>query len=142
MVIRGMCSLVPGVPNISEQIEVVSVVDRFLEHPRVMIFGNAENPKVYISSADWMTRNFDHRIEVATPILDPKIKQTIIDITEFNFDDSNKARVLEQSMSNPYIQPPAKPLDYPTSQLSTYHYIKRMEKLARKKYKQEKKSCR
>ena len=89
-----------------------------------------------------MTRNFDHRIEVATPILDPKIKQTIIDITEFNFDDSNKARVLEQSMSNPYIQPPAKPLDYPTSQLSTYHYIKRMEKLARKKYKQEKKSCR
>ncbi|MFA0580075.1 RNA degradosome polyphosphate kinase, partial [Vibrio sp. 10N.222.49.F1] len=142
MVIRGMCSLVPGVSNISEQIEIVSVVDRFLEHPRVMIFGNAGNPKVYISSADWMTRNFDHRIEVAAPILDPKIKQTIIDITEFHFDDSNKARVLEQSMSNPYIQAPTNPLDYPTSQLSTYHYIKRMEKLARKKYKQEKKSCR
>ena len=89
-----------------------------------------------------MTRNFDHRIEVAAPILDPKIKQTIIDITEFHFDDSNKARVLEQSMNNPYIQAPTNPLDYPTSQLSTYHYIKRMEKLARKKYKQEKKSCR
>ncbi|MEZ8716026.1 polyphosphate kinase 1 [Vibrio splendidus] len=142
MVIRGMCSLVPGIPNISDHIEIVSVVDRFLEHPRVMIFGNAGKPKVYISSADWMTRNFDHRIEVATPILDPNIQQTIIDITEFHFDDSNKARVLDQAMSNPYIEAPANQLEYPTSQLSNYHYIKRMEKLTRKKYKQEKKSCR
>ena len=123
MVIRGRCPLVPSIPNISDHIEIVSVVDRFLEHPRVIIFDNAGKPKVYISSVDWMTRNFDHRIEVAIPISDPNIKQTIIDITEFHFDDSNKARVLNQSMSNPYIEAPANQLDYPTSQLATYYYI-------------------
>ncbi len=141
MIIRGMCSLVPGIPNISDNIEIISVVDRFLEHPRVMIFHNTGKPKVYISSADWMTRNFDHRIEVAAPILDPKIKQTIIDITEFHFEDYNKARSLDQAMSNVYLPPQSNRLDYSTSQLATYHYIKHSEKQARKKYKQEKKSC-
>lgn len=141
MIIRGMCSLVPGIPNISDNIEIISVVDRFLEHPRVMIFHNDGKPKVYISSADWMTRNFDHRIEVAAPILDPKAKQTIIDITEFHFGDYNKARSLDQAMSNLYLAPPSEPLDYSTSQLATYHYIKRIEKHARKKHKKEKKSC-
>ncbi|OEE18407.1 RNA degradosome polyphosphate kinase [Vibrio cyclitrophicus ZF205] len=141
MIIRGMCSLVPGLPNVSDNIEIISVIDRFLEHPRVMIFGNNDNPKVYISSADWMTRNFDRRIEVATPILDPKIKQTIIDITEFHFDDCNKARRLDRTMSNHYLPPQSNRLDDSTSQLATYHYIKHIEKLARKKYKQENKSC-
>ncbi|MFV8462282.1 polyphosphate kinase 1 [Vibrio campbellii] len=142
MIIRGMCSLVPGIPNISDNIEIISVVDRFLEHPRVMIFHNAGKPKVYISSADWMTRNFDHRIEVATPILDSKIKQTIIDITEFHFDDKRKARMIDHAMSNQYKPSPNAQLTHSTSQLATYHYIKHIEKQARKKYKQEKKSCR
>lgn len=142
MIIRGMCSLVPGIPNVSDNIEVISVVDRFLEHPRVMIFHNAGKPKVYISSADWMTRNFDHRIEVATPILDSKIKKTIIDITEFHFDDKRKARMIDHAMSNQYKPSPNTQLTHSTSQLATYHYIKHIEKQARKKYKQEKKSCR
>jgi len=142
MIIRGMCSLVPGIPNVSDNIEIISVVDRFLEHPRVMIFHNAGKPKVYISSADWMTRNFDHRIEVATPILDSKIKQTIIDITEFHFDDKRKARMIDHTMSNQYKPSPNTQLTHSTSQLATYHYIKHIEKQARKKYKQEKKSCR
>ncbi|MFA0697704.1 RNA degradosome polyphosphate kinase, partial [Vibrio sp. 10N.222.49.C9] len=65
MIIRGMCSLVPGVEGISENIKVISVIDRFLEHPRVIITENNGDPKVFISSADWMTRNIEHRIEVA-----------------------------------------------------------------------------
>ncbi|CAH6855006.1 polyphosphate kinase [Vibrio chagasii] len=142
MIIRGMCSLVPGIPNVSDNIEIISVVDRFLEHPRVMIFHNAGKPKVYISSADWMTRNFDHRIEVATPILDSKIKQTIIDITEFHFDDKHKARMIDHTMTNQYKPSTTTQLTHSTSQLATYHYIKHIEKQARKKHKQEKKSCR
>ncbi len=75
MIIRGMCSLVRGIPNISDNIEIISVVDRFLEHPRVMIFHNDGKPKVYISSADWMTRNFDHRIRDCGADLRSKAKR-------------------------------------------------------------------
>ena len=67
-------------------------VDRFLEHPRVVITHNDGDPQVYISSADWMTRNIDHRIEVAVPVRDPRLKQRIIDITNIHFTDTVKAR--------------------------------------------------
>ncbi|MGL5320838.1 MAG: polyphosphate kinase 1, partial [Aeromonas veronii] len=68
MIIRGMCALRPGVPGLSDNIKVISIIDRFLEHPRVMVFHNKGNPQLYISSADWMSRNIDGRIEVGTPI--------------------------------------------------------------------------
>lgn len=67
MIIRGMCALRPGVPGLSDNIRVISIIDRFLEHPRVMVFHNKGNPQLYISSADWMSRNIDGRIEVGTP---------------------------------------------------------------------------
>ncbi|MGI9545593.1 MAG: polyphosphate kinase 1, partial [Flavobacteriaceae bacterium] len=70
MIIRGVCCLIPGIEDMSENIEAISVVDKFLEHPRLFIFGNGGEPKVYISSADWMTRNLDNRVEVGCPIYD------------------------------------------------------------------------
>src|SRR5690606_9592493 len=77
--IRGICSLIPGVPGMSENIEAISIVDNFLEHSRIYIFGNAGNPEVYISSADFMTRNLDGRVEVTCPIYDPEKRDELIE---------------------------------------------------------------
>src|SRR5690606_27588290 len=77
MIVRGICCLVPGVEGMSENIEVISIIDKFLEHTRLYIFGNNNNPKVYISSADWMTRNIENRVEVTCPIYDEEIKQEL-----------------------------------------------------------------
>ncbi len=79
LIVRGMCSLRPGVPGVSERIRVTSVVDRFLEHSRVFVFGAGSNTEVYLSSADWMTRNFVRRIEAFFPVEDPAIKQRVLD---------------------------------------------------------------
>lgn len=103
MIIRGMCALVPGIEGVSENIRIISIVDRFLEHPRVVITHNDGDPQVYISSADWMTRNIDHRIEVAAPVRDPRLKQRIIDITNIHFTDTVKARLIDKEMSNSYV---------------------------------------
>lgn len=102
--IRGMCSLRPGIKGLSENISVISVVDRFLEHPRVMVFENAGDPKVFISSADWMTRNMDNRIEVGCPIYDDTLKQRIIDILEIQFQDTIKGRVIDADQTNKYVR--------------------------------------
>ena len=75
MIIRGICSLVPGVKGMSENIEIISIIDKFLEHTRLYVFSNNDNPKIYISSADWMTRNIDTRVEVSCPIYDEDIKK-------------------------------------------------------------------
>lgn len=102
-IIRGMCSLVPGIKGISENIVITSIVDRFLEHPRLAIFENDGDPKVYISSADWMARNMDNRIEVGCPVYDPKLKQRIIDIMEIQLKDTTKARVIDAEQNNNYV---------------------------------------
>jgi polyphosphate kinase len=93
-VIRGICSLIPGVPGMSENIEVVSIIDRFLEHARCYVFCNGGDPLYYISSADWMVRNLDRRIEVTCPIYDPDIKKEIDDMLAIQFSDNVKARYL------------------------------------------------
>ncbi|MFT7217856.1 MAG: polyphosphate kinase, partial [Paraglaciecola sp.] len=84
-IIRGMCSLVPGVKGLSENISVISIVDRFLEHPRVLVFENRGDKRVFISSADWMTRNMDFRIEVGCPIYDKTLIAQIVDILQIQF---------------------------------------------------------
>lgn len=104
IIVRGMCSLLSGLPQLNNNIRIISIVDRFLEHPRVMVFGNNGNEKVYISSADWMTRNLDHRIEVAVPIYDEKLKQLLIDILELQFKDRTKARLIDSEQKNNYVR--------------------------------------
>ncbi|MCS0445618.1 polyphosphate kinase 1 [Vibrio diabolicus] len=130
MIIRGMCSLVPGIEGISDNIRIISIVDRFLEHPRVVITHNDGDPQVYISSADWMTRNIDHRIEVAVPVRDPRLKQRITDITNIHFTDTVKARLIDKEMSNAYV--PRGNRKKVRSQIAIYDYLKNIEKQTRK----------
>lgn len=130
MIIRGMCALVPGVKDISDNIEIISIVDRFLEHPRVIITENAGDPQVYISSADWMTRNIDYRIEVAVPIKEERLKRRIMDIIAIHFTDTVKARRIDKTMSNSYV--PRGNRKKIRSQIAIYDYIKQVEKQTRK----------
>ena len=122
MIIRGMCSLVTGHKNI----RAISIVDRFLEHPRVMIFWNGGSPKYFISSADWMTRNLDYRIEVGTPIFDSRLQRRISRIVEIQLADNTKARVLDEEQTNEYVKkdPEAKPI---RSQMEIYNYLSDLE---------------
>lgn len=102
MITRGICCLIPGVKGLSENIRVISIVDKFLEHPRVYIFGKNENIKVYISSADWMTRNIENRVEVSCPIYNEEIKQEIIDNFDLCWSDNVKARLINTENENEY----------------------------------------
>ncbi|QCW99390.1 polyphosphate kinase 1 [Aggregatimonas sangjinii] len=102
LIVRGICCLVPGVKGMSENIEAISIVDKFLEHPRIFIFGNDGNPKMYISSADWMTRNLDYRVEVGCPIYDADVKQELLDTFEMSWSDNVKARVFNEAQDNAY----------------------------------------
>ena len=100
LIVRSMCSLQPGMQGISERIQAISIVDRYLEHPRVYVFYNAGAPEYYIGSADLMTRNLDYRVEVLCPVRDPaaqKLVQTVLDI---QWHDNVKARVLDRGQSN------------------------------------------
>jgi polyphosphate kinase len=104
IICRSICSLVPGVKGLSENIEVISIVGRFLEHNRMMIFHNSGNELYYIMSSDWMVRNLDHRIEVACPIFDKKIQQELKDILEMQFKDNVKARIIDAEQTNKYVK--------------------------------------
>lgn len=105
MVVRGICSLVPGVPGLSENIEVISIVDKYLEHSRVFIFCNDGDELYYISSADWMIRNMDNRVEVATPIYDKDIQNELKQFFEIQFRDNQKARIIDQEQKNNFRNP-------------------------------------
>lgn len=122
LIIRGMCCLVPGVEGFSENIEAISIIDRYLEHARVWIFGDIGNEKVYLSSADLMTRNLDHRVEVSFPILDPEIKAEIIDMINIQLKDNSKAREINQLNNNRYRKTMTK-TQY-RAQIDTYSYLK------------------
>lgn len=102
MIVRGVCCLIPNVEGMSENIEVISIVDKFLEHPRLYIFGNGGNPKYYISSADWMTRNLDNRVEVSCPIYDKNIQKELWDTFEIGWKDNVKARIISEKQDNAY----------------------------------------
>ncbi|WP_350289061.1 polyphosphate kinase 1 [uncultured Croceitalea sp.] len=122
LIIRGICCLIPGVEGMSENIEAISIVDKFLEHPRLFIFGNDGNPKVYISSADWMTRNIDYRVEVGCPIYDEDVKQELLDTFEISWNDNIKARIFSEKQDNAY-----KDDDKPKvrSQFALYEYYQK-----------------
>ena len=121
LIIRGICSLIPGVPGLSENIEAISIVDKFLEHPRVYIFENEGDNKIYISSADWMTRNMDYRVEVSCPIYDEEIKAEILETFEICWKDNVKARVHSLNQDNAYRRNDKPAL---RSQFALYEYYK------------------
>ena len=102
LIIRGICCLVPGIKRQSENIKVISIVDRYLEHARFMIFGNNGNPIYYLTSADWMERNLDKRIEVGCPILDTAIQKELDLIFQYQWKGNNKARIIDIKQKNAY----------------------------------------
>ena len=128
LIVRGIFSLVPGVKGFSENIEAISIVDRFLEHARVFIFHNGGEPEVLLSSADWMTRNLSYRIETAFPILDQTLRDRVIELTELQWSDNVKARRLDAELSNAYKRN-GQDLAI-RSQVESYYYVKRLEEAA------------
>lgn len=125
LIARGICCLIPGIPNMSETIEVISIVDKYLEHTRLFIFENAGKPKVYISSADLMTRNLDYRVEISCPIYDEGIKQELIDTFEICWIDNVKARIIDAEQTNTYRRNNKMKV---RSQFATYmYYSKKLE---------------
>ena len=92
--VRGICCLRPGVKGLSETIEVTSIVDRFLEHARIFYFNNGGRDEVYLSSADWMERNLDRRLELLFPVTDPRLQRRLIDWLHVFLADNVKARRL------------------------------------------------
>ncbi len=94
LVLRGMCCLRPGVPGLSEKIRVVRIVDRFLEHARVLHVANGGEPEVYLASSDWMPRNLDKRIELMFPVLDPAIRERLVSNLELQLRDDVKGHEL------------------------------------------------
>lgn len=125
LIVRSMCSLIPGIPGKSENIEITSIVDRFLEHSRIFIFGNDGDPKYYISSADWMTRNIDFRVEVAAPIYDKDIQQELRNVMKSLLSDNQKSRIIDANLKNEYRTEPNAPQF--RSQIELYRYYSQLE---------------
>ncbi len=122
LIVRGMCCLVPGLEGYSTHITIRSIVDRYLEHARVWIFGNGGEELVFLASADFMTRNIDRRVEVGFPVYDAGIKKEIRDIINLQLKDNTKAREINQANNNRYIGSRSKIKH--RAQLDTYNYLK------------------
>ncbi|HEY9002644.1 MAG TPA: polyphosphate kinase 1 [Mucilaginibacter sp.] len=122
MIIRGMCCLVPGMKGYSENIEVISIVDKYLEHARVHIYCNGGNELIYLTSADFMTRNIDNRVEVGFPILDEELRKEIREIINIQLEDNTKAREINSQNNNKYHKTRN---DIPCrAQIDIYNYLK------------------
>ncbi len=122
LLIRGFTCLIPGVPGMSENIFITSIVDRFLEHGRIYIFENGGDEKILFGSADWMTRNLDRRIEVIAPIYDNTVAKEFKDILEIQLKDNVKARIQDAGESNTYVK--KKPGERSVrSQVEIYNYL-------------------
>ena len=121
LIIRGILTLKKVNEKTKNKLNAISIVDQYLEHARVLIFHNKGNEKVFISSADWMVRNLDHRIEVATPILDVHLKKELIEIINIQLKDNNKARILDENLNNNYVPSVGKKVY--KSQVATYEYL-------------------
>jgi polyphosphate kinase len=128
LLIRGICMLIPGIKGMSENIEAISIVDNYLEHSRVYIFGNAGLTDVYISSADFMTRNLDARVEVTCPIYDQEIKNDLIDNFDIGWKGNVKARFHSYKLDNKYRARNQNPIF--RAQLETYKYYQNKVELA------------
>lgn len=126
LIVRGICTLVPNDPKKSANIRVISIVDRFLEHARFMIFGNNSNPLYFISSADWMERNLNSRIEVTAPIFDENLKKEIDLIFDYQWRGNVKVRIIGKLMKNQYKKTDStNPF---RAQFELYNYYKQIAK--------------
>lgn len=121
MIIRGICRLIPGVAGMSENIKVIRIVDRYLEHGRVFVFHNLGSEEVYMGSADWMNRNIYRRIEVCFPIYDQKIKQELLDIINLQKQDNVQAVFIDENMDNVSVKNDQIQV---SSQHAIYQYLK------------------
>ncbi len=104
LLVRGICSLIPGEKGYSENIVGYSLVGRYLEHSRIMVFCNDNQVEYYIGSADWMTRNLDHRVEIFCPVFDPDLQQELADILDLELRDNTKKRIITKELDNRYVR--------------------------------------
>lgn len=121
LVIRGICCMLTENKKFKTPVQAISIVDEYLEHARVMVFHHGGKEKVFISSADWMLRNIDHRIEAACPILDKSIRQELNDLLQVQLKDNIKARILDNELDNQYVNP--RNTRKVRSQVETYNYL-------------------
>lgn len=124
LMVRGMCCLIPGLPGMSENIEAISIIDRFLEHARVYIFANNKMPKVFISSADFMRRNIDMRVEVTSPVYDENIKKELIETFDICWNGNVKVRLHDDQFKNCYRKKDESTPNH-QAQIETYNYYSR-----------------
>jgi polyphosphate kinase len=128
IIARSVNSVINGIEGMSENIEAISIVDRLLEHARLVVFCNGGEEMVYLGSSDWMRRNLDRRVEVMTPILDENIKKMLSKVIDFQLADNTKARKWNATLSNEYVKTDDTPV---RSQYAIYDYfsnqLKKME---------------
>lgn len=122
LIVRGICCLVPGVPGLSDNIQIISIVDRYLEHARVFLFHHQGNEEVFLASADLMTRNLSYRVETVFPIYDEAIKKMIRDVITIQWSDNTKARIIDREHFNAYRKAEGVRRQ---SQVETYNYFKK-----------------
>lgn len=123
MVIRGICCVSTDLKMLKHNIDAISIIDEYLEHARVFVFHNGGKNEVFISSADWMVRNLDHRIEAACPIYDKQIQQELIDILNIQLAENVKGRILDSEQSNTYVQREEGEKEV-RSQIAIYNYLR------------------
>ncbi len=123
LIIRGICSVVPELPGVSDNIKIISIVDRYLEHARVFIFHNLGQEEIYLASADLMTRNLSWRVETVFPVYDEAVKRQIRDVISIQWKDNTKARIIDRDNTNTYRNSEGKKIQ---SQVETYRYFKQL----------------
>ena len=121
LIVRGICCLVPGVKGQSENITAISIIDRYLEHARIYVFANGGKEKMYLGSADMMTRNLESRIEICFPILDPNIKEELDALLKIQLADNTKSRMIDSFLLNEYM---SKKMPKIRAQTEFYNYLK------------------
>ncbi len=126
MVIRGICCAYTEMKSFKEHLHAISILDNYLEHARVFIFKTNKTYQVYISSADWMVRNLDHRVEVACPIFDKEIQQELIDILNIQLKENVKGRIFNNEQTNVYVQRD-EDVEEVRSQIAIYNYLRSKE---------------
>ncbi len=138
LLVRGICCLQAGIPGVSDNIRIHSIVGRYLEHSRIFSFGIGERQQIYIGSADWMTRNMDYRVEVAVEVLDPSVKKTLNQMLDLYLSDNRKLRTMD---ANGYYLQPQRGEDEPIidSQVELFDYFSaKVQKQSKKEQKKQK----